>query len=215
MNHKSMIKFVLLMVGIVFFYLTLNAFWLLNDPHIPPNTGSKSILAQGVRGGIVDASSELLLSASEAFQFMNEIELAEVCELDYGSAKVRIEEAIEHLQRSTRAMEWVVDRAEIIGVERERVERLRSFDYHLLTARFNLNNEIMARVTAFLSRGDVVGLYKQHLGDLKAINEILLYIRTEIAAERRPADDRMWLLLHMFNNCTLTANYATLVFYQV
>jgi predicted membrane metal-binding protein len=214
MNHKSMIRVLLLVLGLGLFYFTLNAFWILNDPKTTTVSTVRNTMAAGVRSGIVDASSELLQAAAEAYQFMNEIELAEVQSLDYAAAQARIEAAIEHLQRTIWAMEWVIKRAETIGVEPDRVERLRAFDYQQLTTRFNLNSEIMTRVTAFLSQGDVIGLYRQHLANLQRIEESLLYILGEVSAKRRPANERMWTLLHQFNDSTLAANYASLVFYQ-
>ncbi len=210
MNKKTGVRIIVLFAGFGLFVLTLNAFWLYNAPlQINPDGESEAI-----RLKVVDSASLLLQSTSEAYLFMNEVELAEVRGLDFDAAQHRIQLAMGKLVQAREAMERVIQLTLAGGVPGERRRTLSGFDYANMADQYSLNGEIMGKVTSFLIRGDVVGLYRQHVDNLRTIETLLLYLDGEIGQGRRPENDRMWPVLRLYNETLLLANYATMVFYQ-
>lgn len=200
----------LLVIGIS--SVCLNAFWTLNDPECPFLKARTSLI---VCSSITESASQLLQSASEAFLFMNEVEIAEQNGLNVGAALQRIDLAAAKAERALKIFFEIIAVGSESSYKLSRIGKLRAFNYDQYARDNNLNLEGMGRVGAYLKKGDVLGFYRFHADNLETLLTILEKIRTDLLAGKLSERNLLWSLLQQYNTIMMTGNYASLVFYQI
>jgi hypothetical protein len=203
-----------LAIGLVLIYISsvyLNAFWYLNDPQSPfPVRPSMQI-----GGMITDGASELLQSASEAFLFMNEVEIAERNGLNIGAALQRIDLAAAKVEQALKIFNEIIVIGSEAGYDEGRIGKLKAFDYKQYARKNNLSMETMTKVTSYLGKGDMLGFYRCHVGNLETLLNILNHIKKDLLAGKLSENQVLWSLLQQYNTTMMLGNYASLVFYTI
>lgn len=199
----------LFLIGISIFYL--NAVIAFNDPG-SPFPGRASIQVGDM---ITESASELLQSASEAFLFLNEVEMAEKKGLNIGAALQRVDLAAAKVEQALRMFKDIIAVGREAGYEKNRIGKLQNFSYGQFARDNGLNEETMREVSAFLSRGNVLGFYRRHTRNLQTLLDTLNGIKEDLLAGKRPENQVLWSLLQQYNNTMMFGNYASLVFYKI
>jgi hypothetical protein len=208
---KIFLRLVICLVLIGTSFANLNAFWTLNDPWSPfPHGTSKQIGDM-----IIDGASELLQSASEAFLFMNEIELAEQNGLNCGAALQRIDLAAAKVEQALKIFNEIIAVGSEAGYDEGRIGKLKAFNYGQYASENGLSSETMTKVAAYLANGNVLGFYRRHAENLGNLLNTLNHIKDDLLVNKISENKVLWLLLQQYNNTLMFGNYASLVFYQI
>jgi hypothetical protein len=101
------------------------------------------------------------------------------------------------------------------GYEEKRITKLRGFAYDQLAQENGLSPEVMAQVSAYLGRGNVLGFYRRHALNLRGLLGTLQRIRADLLAGRLSENGVLWSLLQQYNSTMVFGNYASMVFYKI
>jgi len=208
---KRLVKIMVgvVLVGISIFYL--NAIVVLNDPY-SPFLGKTS--AQ-VGDKITEGASELLQSASEAFLFLNEAELAGINGLNVGAALQRVDLAAAGVEQALNLFKDIIAVGKEAGYDQKRIGRLKGFSYDQFARDNGLSVETMNKVSGYLGRGNVLGFYRHHVRNLQALQNTLNRIKVDLLAGKLSENQLLWSLLQQYNTTLMFGNYASLVFYKI
>lgn len=200
---------VMFLVGSSLAYL--NAFWAANDPYSPfPRKTSIQIGSM-----ITDSASQLLQSASEAFLFMNEVEIAELNGMNSGAALQRVDLATAKVEQALKTFNEIIVIGSEAGYDADRIAKLKAFNYLRYALDNGLSMETMNKVSGYLGKGNVLGFYRAHAGNLGKLLNILNIIKKDLLAGKLSENQVLWSLLHQYNNTMMFSNYASLVFYTI
>jgi hypothetical protein len=208
---KRLVKLVLgvFLTGISIVYL--NAVIAFNDPEAPfPKKTSIQIGDM-----ITDSASELLQSAAEAFLFLNEVEIAGRNGLNVNAALQRVDMAAARVDQALNLFQNIIVTGSEAGYERRRIAKLKDFSYDRFARENGLNVETMGQVSAYLSRGNILGFYRRHVRNLYALRNTLQRIKVDLLAGRRSENQVLWSLLQQYNSTMIFGNYASMVFYKI
>lgn len=208
---KRMVKLVLFAAIIAFSIVYLHGFWTFNDPNspFPAKTSSE------IGSLITDSASELLQSASEAFLFMNEVEIAGSNGLNVNAALQRVDLAAARIEHAQKIFKDIIAMGRETGYDTKRIGKLKAFNYELYAKENGLNCEIMAQVAASLGKGNVLGFYARHVANLQKLLNTLNRIKSDLLAGKLSENRVLWSLLQQYNAIMMVGNYASLVFYQI
>ena len=92
---------------------------------------------------------------------------------------------------------------------------LKDFSYDQFARDNGLSRETMAQVSAYLSRGNVLGFYRRHARNLQTLLNTLNRIKADLLAGKLSENQVLWSLLQQYNNTMMFGNYASLVFYKI
>ena len=199
----------LVLIGISIAYL--NAVMVLNDPE-SPFRGKTSVQVGDM---ITDSASELLQSASEAFLFLNEVEIAGKNGLNVGSALQRVDMAAARVEQALNLFKNIIAVGHEAGYENNRIGKLRDFSYGQFAKDNGLSEAIMGEVSAYLANGNVLGFYRRHARNLQKLLNTLQLIKTDLLAGKLSENQVLWSLLQQYSSTMMFGNYASLVFYKI
>lgn len=208
---KKLVKMVLAVVMIGISIVYLHAVIIFNDP-TSPFKGKTSIQVGDM---ITDSASELLQSASEAFLFLNEIEIAGKNGLNVGAALQRVDLAAARVEQALRLFDDIITIGRDAGYDDQRISKLKKFSYSQFARDNGLSGETMNEVSAYLGRGDMLGFYKRHTRNLQNLLLTLQGIKSDLLAGRLSENQVLWSLLQQYNSTMMFGNYASLVFYKI
>jgi len=207
-------RLIRLMVGLVLIGISiayLNAVMVLNDPE-SPFRGKTSVQVGDM---ITDSASELLQSASEAFLFLNEVEIAGKNGLNVGSALQRVDMAAARVEQALNLFKNIIAVGHEAGYENNRIGKLRDFSYGQFAKDNGLSEAIMGEVSAYLANGNVLGFYRRHARNLQKLLNTLQLIKTDLLAGKLSENQVLWSLLQQYSSTMMFGNYASLVFYKI
>ena len=203
-----------LVIGLVLIYISsayLNAVIVVNDPWSP----FRDKASVQVGDMIADSASELLQSASEAFLFLNEVEVAGKNGLNVGAALQRVDMAAAKVELALRLFRDIITVGREAGYDEKRIGMLKNFSYDQFAKDNGLSRETMTQVSSYLGRGNVLGFYRRHAGNLQTLLNTLQRIKTDLLAGELSENQVLWSLLQQYNSTMMFGNYASLVFYQI
>lgn len=186
----------------------LNAFVAHND--IPPVFGPGE--ARTMEDMTIEGTSDFLQSNADVFMLLSEVEIGYGGNFQFNRGIELTEAAISKLERSRQKYLELIGRAESASYVPEMISALKKFDYRKFVDSNGLNQQIMAVVKDYLTKGDVRGLYKRHVDSIDSILKQLYDIRTHLTEGNLPAIDAFWSLLQQYSEALLVGNYATMVF---
>ena len=208
---KWMVKLVLFSAIIAVSIVYLHGFWAVNDPYSPFSRKSSSEIGSL----ITDSASELLYSASEAFLFMNEVEIAEPNGLKSGAALQQIDLATAKVEHALKIFNEIIAGVSEAGYDEGYIGKLKAFNYEQYARENGLSRETMFQVAAYLGKGNVLGLCQRHAGNLESLLNILKRIKADLLAGKLSENQVLWSLLQQYNTTMMVGNYASLVFYNI
>jgi hypothetical protein len=203
-----------LVIGVVLIGISvvyLNGVMVNNDPY-SPFPGKTSALIGSM---IADGASQLLQSASDAFLFMNELEIAEQNGLNFGAALQRVDSAAAKVEEALKIFNEIIAIGSEAGYDKGRIGKLKAFNYEQYASENALSSETMTKVASYLGKGDILGFYQRHAENLGTLLNILNTIKDDLLAGKLSENKVLWSLLQQYNSTLMFGNYASLVFYQI
>ncbi|HSQ34491.1 MAG TPA: hypothetical protein VLQ89_00720 [Candidatus Binatia bacterium] len=208
---KKMVKLMLGLVLIAISIVCLNAVIVGNDPY-SPFRGQSSVQVGDM---IAESASELLQSASEAFLFLNEVEIAEKNGLNIPAALQRVDLASAKAEQALILFRNIIQVGLDAGYDERRIQKLKNFSYEQFARENGLSGEIMNQVSTYLGRGNVLGFYHRHANNLQGLLTTLTRIKADLLAGKLSKNQVLWSLLQQYNSTMMFGNYASLVFYKI
>jgi hypothetical protein len=208
---KRMFKLTLMAAIIAVSIVYLHGFWSASDPYDPFSRKNNSEIGSLIS----DSALELLQSASEAFLFMNEIEIAEPNGLIRGTALNQVDLAIAKVEDALKIFNEAIAIGDTVGSDEGRIGKLKAFNYERYTSENGLNKETMSLVAAYLGQGNVLGFYQCHAGNLKKLLHILNRIKKDLSEGKLSENKLLGSLLQQYNSTMMFGNYASLIFYRL
>ncbi len=199
----------LVLIGISIVYL--NAVMVGNDPY-SPFPAKTSVQVGDI---ITESASELLQSASEAFLFMNEVEIAEQNSLNSGAALQQIDLATAKVEHALKIFNEIIAIGSEAGYDEGRIGKLKAFNYEQYARENGLSRETMTKVATYLGKGNVSGFYRCHAGNLETLLNTLNRIKDDLNVGKLSENKVLWSLLQQYDSAMMFGNYASLVFYNI
>ncbi|MCU0275770.1 MAG: hypothetical protein MUF02_02760 [Acidobacteria bacterium] len=208
---KRCLRWLLGVVLVLVSIVGLNAVMVVNDP-VSPFPGNTCVQIGDM---ITDSASELLQSAADAFLFLNEVEIAGKNGLNVHAALQRVDMAAARVQQALNLFRDIIASGSEAGYEEKRIVKLRDFSYDHFANENGLSQEVMAEVSSYLSRGNVLGFYRHHARNLQTLYNTLQRIRADLLVGRLSENRVLWSLLQQYNSTMIFGNYASMVFYKI
>jgi hypothetical protein len=186
----------------------LNAYVAHND--IPPVFDSGEV--RTMEELTIEGTADFLQSNADVFMLLSEVEVGYSGNFQFIRGIQLTEAAISKLERSRQKYLELIGKAESSAYVPEMIKVLKKFNYRELVESNKLNRQIMATVEDYLTKGEVVGLYRRHIESIDTILEKLYSVRTQLREGNIPVIKIFWSLLHEYSDALLVGNYATMVF---
>jgi hypothetical protein len=198
-------KFIVV-VTMLFLSIGLSAFLELNDivPAFPEEEQGS------IESAVIEGAIHFLQAKSQADLLLGEVEKSAKQPLNYLSALVCTEKAIDELEKSINEYHHAITSAKRAGYVNEVIQKFKHCNYDTFASENKLNREIMTVVKAYFSGGNIIGVYQQYVEYLGEILITLHLIKDKLTAYLLPDVSLSWQLLQQFSHASLFGNYCTL-----
>jgi hypothetical protein len=136
----------------------------------------------------------------------------EIAEKDFFNVEKslnHVETAISKLEAAQENYNKALNMALTTEYAQDRIDQLKSFNYGKYCSDNKLNNPIMEEVKQYLSKGDVIGLYRKNIENVAAILSNLYKIRESLKGGSRPDLSIYSDLIRLYSTTLLFGNYST------
>lgn len=214
---KSISTFFL--VIFVLFFLTTQTFALIygneSDKGFGGGSGGGKSSTPIIRTYVIQGAGYFLNAHSDIIQFLDKTELAELDGINYAELQRIITNAIQHMQQANDTYFNLTQTADITPYNMEVTAQLALFDYAAFQQEKGLNSIIFADVAAYLSKGNIRGVYHRFLSVSENLLIQLNAIKADIDAQRFPPAQDLWNLNQYTTKSLLFGQYTTQVFHQL
>ncbi len=164
-----------------------------------------------IENNVVEGAVHFFTSKSHADLLFKEYERSSVNELDKTQALVHVENAIAELQLSIAKYQTAADTGKRIGYNQEKLQWFKNFNYGQFAAEHHLNEKIAADAMDYLSKMDIVGIYRKNIDNLSDISATLQEIHGILQNGGKPGVPILWTLVQQYSETLLFGNYATMM----
>lgn len=216
-EFKSISK--VFLVIIVLFFLTGHVFALVygneSDKGFDGGSGGGKSSTPIIRTYVIRGAGYFLSAHSDILLFLDKTELAELDGVDYTELQGIITNALQHMQQAGDTYFNLTQTADITPYNMEVIDQLVQFDYAAFQQEKGLNAVIFADAAAYLSKGDIRGIYHRFLSVCENLLVQLNAIKADIDARRFPQAQDLWNLNQYTGKSLLFGQYTAQVFHQV
>ncbi len=161
---------------------------------------------------IASGGAVFLDSSGQYTQFVSLYELSEISRPNYKAMTKYLAAAVEAMEKATRAYDQLSGMAREIPYNQGVINRLAEFDYEAFQESRGLIPSIFLDVQAYLSTGDVRGVYAEFHLRAGAILDALQKIKASVDGERLPEVSAVWRLNQKYASLKLFGQYVAEVF---
>ncbi len=164
---------------------------------------------------VIEGAGCFLRSNSDMQLFLNKIELSELNGMDYSELQNIINSAIENMENAKETYINLISIAKVTPYNPSVIEKLQFFDYSGFQEDNKLNSEIFKQVEAFLSNGDVTGMYIHLKSDIDSILEKLYNIKSNVDSSTFPDIQKIWRANQEYLESLLFGQYVARIFIEI
>jgi hypothetical protein len=164
---------------------------------------------------IAEGGSRFLFSIANIHHFLGEVEASEIKGIDLNEIKNILDEAITSMEKSQATYAQLKDLADEIPYNNTVIDKLIEFDYTEFQKKSGFLSSIFSDVKAYLSSGDVRGVYKQFYHNIGDLLSDMNNLKTDIESGIAPNLDKIWRLNQKCSEYKLFGQYVAEVFYQI
>ncbi len=175
-------------------------------------------------GGTVSGAANFIESYSHLFHLLKVSELGTIRDFDFLSAEVALDAAAENLllaiEDFTTYSNCLEEAFTTLPVYKNTdfnpmYKKIATFDYENLIARKKLDPWRMGKVSTYLARGDVKGLFRHFVTEMKAIHVLLKKVRVNVSQELKPEMEDLRAMYQKYSVLMDMGYYSSLVFQEV
>jgi hypothetical protein len=207
---KKMIVFFAVLV----IFSPLHAFIELND--VMPAFPEEAQIP--IENNVIEGAFHFLQAQSEAALLLAEYEKSGRLAFNFAAALSHAGKAISEVEKSIAAYDRAISLGKESGYLDNVIQSFKDFNYDTVAAEKALNKDVMEVVKAYLSGGNILGVYQQNAEYLGEILLTLKVVADKCAIQQMPDVTLLWQLLQQFSRTALFGNYctvtATVVFSQ-
>lgn len=200
-----------LIVSFSFFFLFIfqaSAFVTVNDLDCAfKDSTEKAILTTEV----VTGSLHFLKAKSNIDMLLYEYEKSALQSFNTAVSFDYLEKGIAELEASRKSYNEALLIGTRLGYSQAKSELFQSFNYDDLIQLSNYNQLIATKVKNYLSKGDILGLYKKNIENLDEILDTLYAINDRMKSGKKPEITLIWRVFQQYSEAALFGNYATVM----
>ncbi len=210
MNKLNVLSvLVVVMIGALCLTSPLQAAWVGNDGGGGGKSGSRA------EEFIIQGASYYLQSYSDFLLLLNESETGLIKGFDLTRAQQVIESGLDKLRVSEENYLLALAIIKKTVFDEAWLKALSAFDYERLAAERHLYPQVINQVAAFLTKGDVAGLYQQMADNLEGMITNLQALKEKAQEGILPGMEALRTLYRQYSDFMTSGYYASLVFSTV
>ena len=210
MKRNQISLFTIMLTLTLFTASNIYSLWVLNGPP-PPTNNDDNKTTQSITNG----AANFLQSYSNILILLNESELSEAVGFNFYIARTAANKALISLKYSREQYMQALLVMKSANFESSAIQKLQEFDYDKLVEYRQLNPCIMNRVSGFLSKGDLAGLFEKALKDMDATIDNLSPIRNCLQQDIIPDLEDLRKLYQQYSDFMTFGYYCSLVFSEI
>jgi len=164
---------------------------------------------------VVEGGSYFLYTLGDIHRFLAQVESTETYGVDFDLLRQTLSAAVNNIKNAQTAYRQLSEQADGTPYNMIIIDRLTSFNYKKFQHAAGLMPSVFDDVTAYLSTGDVRGIYKQFLTNSNSLLKELLILKSSLDAGIMPDLSRQWRLNQMCAQYKLFGQYVAQVFYAI
>jgi len=213
-------------VGVVFlFILTTNGYTRIcangatygfEDGSGDSSTASKTqSLENSLEKYVIEGAGYYLNAYSDILAFLNRVEESDLKGMDYTEAQQILERALGNMNNAVKSYYYLIRRVELTPYNEKVISKLLNFDYDGFAEKWQLNSILFKRVEDYLSKGDIISVFKYIYMEFSEISRTLYFLKTELNLGRMPELSLLWKLNENCSQMLLFGQYVSRVFYAL
>ena len=216
MKKQTILRFFL--VVFTLFFLSMNVFGVIwandSDSGFDESGGGKAANTT-IRQYVIEGAGYFLDAYSDTLLFLNKIELAELDGVDYTELSLILTRAIDTMTDARTTYVNLAQKADQTPYNQPIITGLMNFNYTDFQQENALNSIIFDRVTGYLKKGDIRGIYHHLLLDIEDILDLLIGIKAEVDSHLFPGISNTWQLNHTSSQSLVFGQYVSMVFHAI
>ncbi|MCP5102049.1 MAG: hypothetical protein GY950_01655 [bacterium] len=177
--------------------------------------GGKSAESASIRELVIKGAGYFLESYAETLSFLKKIELSELEGIDYPQLQKAVTGAVDNMQQAYRVYLELKQLSGVTPYNTEVIGQLMLFDYAAFQQEKALNPTVFAEVEAYLSKGDIRGVYGRFLAISEELLVLLNAVKSAVDSNRFPTGAELWSLNQASAQSLLFGQYTSEVFSRV
>jgi hypothetical protein len=208
---RSQISILTIMLTVTLFTVkNLHPTWVLNGTP-PPTDSDDNKATQSITNG----AANFLQSYANILILLNESELSEQVGFNFTTARTAVNKALKSLISSREQYMQTFLEMRQVNFESSAIQKLKEFDYNNLVENRQLNPCVMNRVSWFLGKGDLVGLFEKVVKDLDDTIINLSVVRSCLQQDIIPDLEDLRRLYQQYSDFMTFGYYCSLVFSEI
>jgi len=202
---KNIVTIILGIIIMTLFCLHSIAVFHINDivPVFPDSDSTE------IEDAIIDGASLFFKANADIMLLYSECESNFKSYLDYSKCLHLVNSAVDHFTNSRARYIKAVSIGKSAGYKTDKIDLLKNFDYSGFALEKGFNSGTMDIVKGYLTKGDVIGIYRKAADDTENIITILNVIKKDLSNGVRPKITEFWGLLQAISKLMLFGNYST------
>lgn len=168
-----------------------------------------------IKAGVIDSAGHFLESYANFLNLLSKIERTEPGRVDYNDLSGAVDSCISEMENARDFYLDLTKKAGITPYNKDVIKKLRKFDYAACQAKHELHPIVFEQTAGFLRSGDIRGLYKQLLFNVKDILSRLAHVKKEIKENRFPGIANLWKLNSLFSESLIFGQYTAMIFDKI
>ena len=165
-----------------------------------------------IRKLIVESAGHLLNSYSGMLTLLNRIEMSELNGPNLAEIRELTYRVIEDMEKANSTIQLLKTTADQTPYHQPVIQRLLTFNFDGLQMERGLNAVIFAEVKAYLSQGDIRGLYALFLDNSEEILDRLYTLKASVDANKLPDIHSLWRINQDYMSLILLGQHTSEVF---
>ena len=210
-NKKILSALLVLFLSIGF---SLNARVVLNDSPVgfaPPPTESQSSLSEY----IVEGANNFFTSYQSYISFLQKIEQADPSNFDYQQMGALLKDSITANELTKASYSNLISQSEKLEYAPAVISELKIFDFDTFETEYNLVHSIFKETQAYLTKGDIKGIYNYMAGSVQGIGDSLEKVRLSVDSGIFPDMKLVRKINQKYMTTLLFGQYVAEVFQQI
>ena len=161
---------------------------------------------------IIEGAGYFLNSHADMLKFLNRVEMSQLSGPDYPELQDILDSAIKNMENAAETYKILISTAKETPYNPGVIAKLATFDYQGYRQKNEMNVEIFSRITAYLIKGDVTGVYILLKSDMDHIIKKLHNVKRKIDGNIFPDISTLWRVNDKYSESLLSGQYISEVF---
>lgn len=182
-------------------------------PRAPRIVGIKT--NSTIENYVLKGAGYFLNGYADTLLFLNTVELAKLEGPQYDRLARIITDAAEDMENAYATYAALEQEAAQAPYNPGVIRQLEMFDYNGFMEKNNLNPDIFKKVEAYLSKGNIRGVYHYLYTAVESILQVQYRVKVAVEAGKSPDVADLWILNQTYSEALLFGQYVAQIFYEI